>query len=185
MNILGIDLALRNTACFTLDHEYNCIDYCVITSDKKFYDDEGLLVYNSNKLSEFRRMTEADLIYIEGLSLSSASLAKDIIAGNFWYVRTTFHNDTDRVCKIAPPASWRAKVFTVDQKAEIKEYRKNNGGKYTTILKEIALRHIPDDLLEQCKKYLTDNKLSGKFIYDLADAYCIAKYGIMVTYDTK
>jgi hypothetical protein len=185
MNIMGIDLALRNTACVVLDENYNSIDFCILTSDKKLYDDERLLVYNADRLSEFRQRSDTNAIFIEGLSLSSASLAKDIIAGNFWYIRTLFHLDKDIVCNVVAPASWRARVFTVDQKAEIKEFRKNNGGKYTTILKEIALRHVPEDLLEIYKKYLTDSKLSGKFIYDLSDAFCIAKYGIMVNYDTK
>jgi hypothetical protein len=100
-----------------------------------------------------------------------------------WYLKTRFQVELDLSCIVIVPTSWRAKVFTQDQKDELKTYRKENNG-YGTMLKDMALRNVPDDVKKIFKKYLTDNKLADKFIYDLADGFCIAKCGVMLN-DSK
>lgn len=179
MNVVGIDLALRNSASVILDSDFNFVDCCVFTSDKKKIDEEELLVYNHRAISNFMQAGNATKVFIEGLSFNSASLTKDIIAGNFWYLRTRLKEELALSSTIISPASWRAKVFDAEQKAELKEYRKVNKG-YGNMLKEMALRNVPEEVRGHFIKYLTDRKLAGKFIYDLADAYCIAKYGVLI-----
>lgn len=188
MSTTGIDLALRNTACVILSDTFESIDFKIITSDKKLFDKEDLLLYNYaniyNLILENDVYGPNDSICIEGLAFNSPSLTRDLIAGNFWYIKTRLYSDFNVLTEVISPASWRAKIFTADEKAELKEYRKENKG-YGNMLKEIATRHVPSDLFDEFKNYLTSKKLPAKFIYDLSESYCIATYGVILKNDTK
>lgn len=183
MKIVGIDLALRNSALVALDEDLNLINVMIITSSSKKYDGEDLLNYNCKLIIDFVKDNNIHIAMIEGLAFNSTSLAKDIIAGNFWNIRLKLY-ELNKEYHIIAPVSWRAKVFSKEQKDALKTYRKENG-KYNTRLKDTALECVPDNIQKTMKKYLTDNKLSDKFIYDLADAYCIAKHGVLLYNESK
>lgn len=186
MKIVGIDLALRNSACVSLDENNRFLDCIVLTSTADQYDAENLLVYNYNTIFNFINDNES-VVMIEGLAFNSTSLAKDIIAGNFWNIRLGLCKE-DIEYHIVAPASWRAKVFPPEVKERLKTDRKaakTAGITGSKLIKEAALSLVPDNIKKEFKKYLTDNKLNAKFMYDLADAYCIAKYGVILYNESR
>lgn len=187
MKITGVDLALRNSACVSLDENMKFLGCSIITSSVDDYDAEDLLLYNCNSLFSFLGKDAKDgIVMIEGLAFNSTSQAKDIIAGNFWHIRFALYS-MEVEYHIVAPASWRAKVFPKSLKEKIKddrkEYKSNN--KQYKGLKEAALSCVPADVQKRFKKYLTDNKLHVKFMYDLADAYCIATHGVMLYNESR
>jgi hypothetical protein len=184
MRIVGIDLALRNSAAVALDEEYKFLGCKVITSNAKTLDNEDLLIYNRNEILTFCGNSNNLIIIIEGLAFNSPSLAKDIIAGNFWSIKLKLYENGTEYHTV-PPVSWRAKVFSKEQKEELKSFKKENSGKSGLKVKEVALSCVPNNVISEFKKYLTDNKLNVKFLYDLADAYCIAKYGVILYNESK
>ena len=192
MKIVGIDLALRNSACVSLDENCKFIDCKVITSTTSQFDAEDLLLYNCNNIMSFTidgcKDVKSDVIVmIEGLAFNSTSLAKDIIAGNFWHVRFSLYI-REIEYHIVAPASWRAKVFSKEVKDNLKSNKKeakSAGISSSKLVKEAALSMVPKDVQNLFKKYLTDNKLNVKFMYDLADAYCIAKNGVLLYNESR
>jgi hypothetical protein len=192
LKIVGIDLALRNSACVSLDENGNYIDCKVITSTAEDFEAEDLLLYNCNSILGFavdkcKNPKDELIVIIEGLAFSSVSLAKDIIAGNFWHVRFTFYMEEIEY-HIVAPASWRARVFPEDIKSKLKADKKrlkDDGKTNGKLIKEAALSVVPLDVKKDFKKYLTLNKLNDKFMYDLADAYCIAKHGVLLYNESR
>lgn len=192
MKIVGIDLALRNSACVSLDNNGKFLECKIITSTPREYEAEDLLLYNCNNVISFvsnncNDISSDTIVIIEGLAFNSTSLAKDIIAGNFWHIRFALYMKEVEY-HIVAPASWRAKVFTQEVKVKLKSDKKEakiTGGKGNNLIKEAALSMVPLDVQKLFKKYLTDNKLNGKFIYDLADAYCIAMHGVLLYNESR
>lgn len=192
MKIVGIDLALRNSACVSLDDNCNFMDCKVITSSASKIDAEDLLLYNCNNIIPFVTNGCEDvksdvIVMIEGLAFNSTSLAKDIIAGNFWHIRFALYIK-DIEYHIVAPASWRAKVFTKEIKEKLKKDKKEAKAASSSgnlLVKEAALSIVPKNIQNIFKKYLTDNKLNAKFMYDLADAYCIAKNGVLLYNESR
>lgn len=189
---MGIDLALRNSACVSLDDNCNFMDCKVITSSASKIDAEDLLLYNCNNIIPFVTNGCEDvksdvIVMIEGLAFNSTSLAKDIIAGNFWHIRFALYIK-DIEYHIVAPASWRAKVFTKEIKEKLKKDKKEAKAASSSgnlLVKEAALSIVPKNIQNIFKKYLTDNKLNAKFMYDLADAYCIAKNGVLLYNESR
>lgn len=179
MHIVGVDLALRNSACVRLDNNLKLVDQLVITSSAQEYNNEDLLLYNQKCLDKFIGKDKDIIVMIEGLAFNSTSLAKDIIAGNFWNIRLGLYAKNIEY-HIVAPASWRANVFSKELKEKIKNDRKeckDNGKSYAGI-KEAALSCVPKKDQETFKSYLTSNKYSAKFLFDLSDAWCMASYGV-------
>ena len=183
---MGIDLALRNSACVSLDNNGKFLDCIVLTSIASKYDAEDLLIYNYSTIFNFINDKQS-IVMIEGLAFNSTSLAKDIIAGNFWNIRLGLYKEEIEY-HIVAPASWRAKVFPSEVKERLKNDRKEAnvaGIAGSKLIKEAALSIVPDNIKKEFKKYLTDNKLNVKFMYDLADAYCIAKHGVILYNESR
>lgn len=180
IKIIGVDLALRNSAIVVLNSDYSFNSCKVVTSD---YTGEDLLIHNKNEVSSLIDDKENTIVFIEALSFNSASSTRDIMSGNFWYVKASLYEYGIETYSIEP-ASWRSKVFTKEVKEWSKDLRKElrdsgiKGVRYKQVLKDAALKMVPDDVQILFKEYLTTNKIYAKFIYDLADAYCIATHGV-------
>lgn len=194
MNIVSIDLSLRSTALVFLNQtDYT---YELVKSDSKKLNDEKLLQYNWNCINSFIAKHKPDIIAIEGLSFNSVSSSKDLIAGNFWFIRTMIDiHYPDIKLIIVPVLTWRNPLFNKEERKELKDNTKK--------LKDIK------KLIKDCKdkadkqkltldneelilksniKYLTWEKLPIKIreefndvgftkgCFDLTDAYFIAKH---------
>ena len=194
MNVIGIDLSLRSSCIVYLsDNEF---EYRLITSDSKKLNDEELLIYNSNEILKFINRFEPDYIALEGLSFGSISSSKDIIAGNFWHLRTQLFKNWSGKSKIeiVPVLSWRSPLFNKEERASLKE----NTKKMNTLKKSMvgktreekkALAVLNSELVLKTNiKYLTWEKLPEQLKtefdkvgftkggFDCTDAYFIAKH---------
>lgn len=189
MNGIGIDLSLRSTGlCFSSERK---VVFELVQLKKE--NDEELIIESSTKILEFinnlRKKEEVDYINLEGLSFGSTSSSKDILAGNFWFLRCILKTELpDIPLRIIPVSSWRSPLFNKEErrsmkesdqkmkelkklknkdlKDEIKSLDELSSIKHQTYLKlpEIALNNLPKGL-------------TGKNgLYDLTDAYFISRF---------
>lgn len=191
MSFLGIDLSLRSTGLVFLNQDQ--IEYKLITSDAKKLNGEELLLYNIKEILEFIDYHRPKYIGLEGLSFGSVSSSKDILAGNFWYLRTMIYQNYVTP-EIIPVLTWRCPLFNKEERAELK----CNMGLLNELKKQLI--KLPKDekkqllldnelLIERANiKYVTWEKLPepiksdfekigfSKGGFDLTDAYFIADY---------
>ena len=144
---------------------------------------------------EFINKHKPTHIGLEGLSFGSVSGSKDILAGNFWFVRTMISQIfPDIKITIVPVLTWRSKLFTKEERAKLKEYDLEVK-KLKKLLpsmdkesKKIALEQNEEIILKSNIKYVTWEKVPEPFkskfkelkfnkgCFDVTDAYFIAKY---------
>ena len=181
--ILGIDLALRHTGVAILNDDCSLHSLSVLIADNLV--DEQIFIYYENEFTKLFNKYNFTTINIEGLSFGGLSSKKDIIAGLFWYVRLLiykFYGEQISV-NIIPVLSWRNKLFTKTEKQQHRQAKKQLANlqkgcdeyetqkqladiKYQTYLK------LPHEI----QSYI-NNKTSNKtYIYDMTDAYFIAKH---------
>ena len=191
---LAIDLSLRSTGLVCIKQDQ--FDYKLVTSDSKKINDEKLLIYNWNEIEQFINKNRPTYIAIEGLSFGSLSSSKDILAGNFWYVRTKIAElYPDVIVDIIPVLTWRSPLFNKQERLELKENTKKFK-ELKVLIKEVKFKEEKNKILLDNEmiiersniKYLTWEKLpepiKSKFHkigfnkggFDLTDAYFIAKY---------
>lgn len=183
---LGIDLSLRSAGlCF--NNEFKLIQIAKLN-------DEELLIEIANQICSFIHNCKPVEINIEGLSFNSISGSKDIIAGNFWYLRCRIHTEFPTIpINIIPVTQWRNPLFTKEERKMLKEnttfFNKNKISltglkgeerkeaqlknkelemnasiKYNTYLK------LPDDI-----KDIINNITQDAGRWDLTDAYWISR----------
>lgn len=189
---MGIDLSLRSTAVVNINK--NGITYKLVTSSSKNLNDEELLLYNQREIRQIIKSCNPDKIALEGLSFGSLSGSKDILAGNFWMIRSMIKQDfPDIKLTIKPVTSWRNKLFTKDERLELKENTikvkvlKEQIKKMNKIEKTNILIENEELILRSSIKYLTWLKvpepLKSEFKYygfnkgcfDFTDAYFLCK----------
>lgn len=148
---------------------------------------------------EFRDFIKLPIDFtIEGLSFGSLSPSIDLIDANHWILRclikTTFVNST---INIVSPKSWQKNIITKEVASELfKEHpiiRAKRGIKLTTeekklntkskaeirkLSKEFIFNSLPDKVKESFNNYISEKKYSKDAIYDLTDAYWLAKYNL-------
>jgi len=191
--IVAIDLSLRSTGLVALQ-DNRILEYDVITSDAKKLNKEELLIFNSLKIMDFIDKYQPDKIGLEGLSFGSISSSKDILAGNFWKLRTDIFKAGYPIDIIAV-LTWRSSLFNKEERKLLKE----NSKKLKLLRKEWKLitdkvektQILKDNnelILNSNIKWLTWLKLPAnireefekvgfsKGGADLCDAYFIARY---------
>jgi hypothetical protein len=191
MSFLGIDLSLRSTGLVFLNQDH--IEYKLITSDAKKLNDEELLLYNIKEILAFIDYHRPKYIGLEGLSFGSVSSSKDILAGNFWCLRTAIYEKLTTP-DIIPVLTWRSKLFDKVERAELKrnmELVKELKKEVAKLPKEEKKQLLLDNelLIERANiKYVTWEKLPEpiksdfhkvgftKGGFDLTDAYFIADF---------
>lgn len=194
-NIISIDLSLRSTGI--LYSNGITVKFRLIESDKKKHNDEILLSYNSNEIIKFIYdvCPQPDIIVIEGLSFNSISSSKDILAGNFWYVRTQLKKEFPKVkLLIVPVSEWRSVIFNKEErkqltenKKELKKLEEDMKDLTSSQKKDMAL-YNEELILKSNIKYLCWEKIvepyKTKFkeygfkkgTFDLTDAFFINQY---------
>ena len=107
--IMGIDLAMRTSGVTLLSSD---VQFRLIKCSSDQYKDEDVMIYNWQKIKELILEFNPEHIVIEGLSYDSISGSKDIIAGNFWYIRTRIKIEfPDINVHIVSVKSWREPLF--------------------------------------------------------------------------
>ena len=166
-DIIGIDLSLRSTGIVRLSLDGYLLDFGIVRSPKKT--EEDLLIYNSKNIMDFIRKDDVYSVALEGLSHGGKSSMKDMIDGNFWMVRCAIkkYNNKIRIGAI-PVLSWRNKILS---KKEQKDARKIKDGLKIYVVNKLDVK-IEHKFLE----YLKQENLPNRSLYDLSDAYFVAKH---------
>jgi hypothetical protein len=195
MNSLGIDLSLRSTGlCFIQNDD---IHFKLVQPSEKIYNDEKLVIHITDEIINFIQSFDIlpDVINIEGLSYGSISSNIDIISGNHWYLRCKlFQLYPEIEIKVVPVQSWRAPLFSKEQrkimkdcneelkivKQESKKLKGDEKKKYLLTNESVILG---SNVKHQTWLKLTEdvqNKIyeitTKKDIYDLTDSYFIATF---------
>lgn len=183
MITIGIDPSLRSSALVTLNSNTGeLLDFIVIQNNRKDIKTENLILSNVTSMMDFiencyNDYGAIDKVLLENLSLNSKSLAMDQLSAQTWYIRLKLLELKYEYGTIAP-MSWKAKLFTQDEKKFLSDLKKTDKKQYRVQLKEIAMKHVDDISLSKFDTYIADNKYKKTTIYDLTDAYCIAKHAV-------
>lgn len=181
--IISIDLSLRSTGAVAIDDEKNLIDFALVKSCNKpckyaeVFNGEELISYNTKRIMEFiekKSMNSIDAILIEGLSFGSLSGSKDILAGNFWYLRVRLKERFPGVpIHIIPVQTWRNKILS-KQDREIAKGLYGKKWAKQAVVEKLPKRKVKERFLEHIKAhgYCKDS------LFDLADAYGIGIYWV-------
>lgn len=192
---IGIDLSLRSTGLVCLSETGEYIDKKLIQPNPDIYNNEELIIYIWKEIKSFIDLYKPSHIGLEGLSFSSLSSSKDIMAGNFWYIRIKIREEyPNTILKIIPVLTWRNHLFDKEERKTLKE----NENKAKELKKELIklepkekkrkLEENQELLLKSNIKYLTWEKLPkelaeefkkigfNKGCYDVTDAYFITKH---------
>lgn len=194
MRTLSIDLSLRSTGLCFIDDSDN-VFFKLITTSKDKFTDEKTLIYNWYEIWCFILEHQPTHIVIEDLSYDSISSSKDLINGNFWYIRANIvETFPDMILDIITVAEWRNPLFSKEERKQLVDDKKK-----TKELKRLLLTLPKEDkkllvleneqlILNADIKYLTYQKLSSnvklniesittnKSKFDLCDAYFLNKH---------
>lgn len=177
---IGLDLSMRSNGVVVLDvsKDDELVDFKIVTHKDAI--EEELLCYNTsevlNFLSKYNEESLIKTVNIEYLALNAMCLRKDVLFANYWFIRyhtKKFLDDKDIEYTNPTVAQWRQYVIFPERAKEIKEAGENAKGwqKIETV------KCLPDDVRESFLKYVKETKgVKKDAIYDLADAYFIAKY---------
>jgi hypothetical protein len=191
---VGIDLSLRSTGLVYMGKNGE-VKYKLVMSDSKNLNDEELLIYNAHEIYKFIKKCNPSKIALEGLSFNSVSSSKDIIAGNFWYLRAELCKlCPDIEVEIVPVLTWRSKLFNKEERTLLKENNtkvKELKKVLMTLPKEEKTKAVLENeqlILNSDIKYVTWAKLPEPYksefhkigirkgCYDLSDAYHICNH---------
>lgn len=185
--VLGIDLSLRSTG-LCCNNKFQLIQISDLN-------DEELIIEIYNRIKDFISIEKPNNINLEGLSLDSISRAKDIIQGNFWYLRCRLKIDFFNIpVNIVSVKSWRNPLFSKEEKKEMLQAKKSLK-KLKLEIKNLTKTEKKNILLENEKLILLSNIKYQTFLklpsniqtkikeinikdgkYDLCDSYFISKY---------
>lgn len=173
--MIGIDLSLRSSGLVRLDDDNNLLDFDVVSVCNKKYvqgvNDEEMLIYIADKIVYFvERNNDKEAVAIEGLSFQSASSSKDLVWGNFWFLRVRLRMlYPDMLIGVIPVISWRNPLLSNLTKEERKKLKGNK-------MKQHCVELLPTDVKELFSDYVMKHDLKEEAIYDLTDAYFLAKF---------
>lgn len=167
---LGIDQSKRSTGCVLLDSRGELHSYLLVGEAK--LDNEELIIHQfasvagwlGDILDEYDELSAL----IEGLAFGSVGSGKDFLAGLQWYFRARFFTLYGFLGTV-PVSMWRSKVLTKEEQREAKLEGKNG-------LKLATVRKLPMGVLVKFEEYVAKNKFKKDSLFDLNDAYHIAKH---------
>lgn len=179
--LVSIDMSLRSTGIVVMNSKNILVDYHIIKTFPKtdegdydqMIDHEDTILSVTEKVMEIIDSVDTRRVVIEGLSFGGKSGMKDVIAGLFWCIRSQIRHEHPYILIGAIPVlSWRSKVLTPK---EVKEAKTKFSPKNKAI-KKATLEKLPKNIKVQFENYLESKELHNDHIYDLTDAYFMAKY---------
>lgn len=178
--IIGIDLSLRSTGIVVLNEREELQSFKLIQSPKKQYQSqEESIINNATEICKFIKESSYDMGYaidgiaLEGLSYGGVSGSKDVLYGNYWVLRCALYTNFKCSQTIIPVAKWRASVITPNEKRKLFE----KYGKGSVSLKQGCVDKLPSYVFDKFGSYIESLKdIKKASIYDLSDAYWIAKF---------
>jgi len=170
--IIGIDQSKRSTAVVCMDLAGRLVDFLLINPPKEL-DGEVLISYQWDLIDSFVSAYQKDLkgIALEGLSFNSVGSGKDLLAGIFWAVRLNLYKKFPEIpVGVIPSASWRSAFIDKEKRKKIKELGIKDG------LKKATVDELPFEVRVRFENYIRENGIKKEALWDLADAFGIAKY---------
>lgn len=198
--IVGIDLSLRKTGIVCLNGKGNLIGFNLNICPVE-YKNEDILIYNQSNIVQFLdnygiSNDAKNIIAVEGLSFNSPSSAADLISANWWILKFNLKTKYSNIdTKIITSSSWKSKVFTTEEVQSINkefpiirakkgikltsdEKKENNKtkAKMKVKVKNLIVSKIPTNIRTDFDNYIKENKYPKDSLFDLSDAYWIARY---------
>lgn len=169
---LGIDQSKRSTGLVLLDNDGELKDFRLICPSMNL-DGVELGAYQLDWYSDFLYYNGLDLnppkvALIEGLSFGAIGGAKDILAGLNWAFRIHSLKHYKFYLGVCPVSQWRSKVLSKEEQREAKQTKDG--------LKKFVVNKLPVDVREAFTEYVKSKCFKKDSLYDLADAYFLAKH---------
>ena len=176
-NIASIDLSLRSTGICITDEKGSLIEYQLISNMEE--KNEQLVIKNTKDIIHFLKDYDTDLkhIVIEGLAFMGVSSSKDIIYGNFWYLRCLLYlTFPDIPVTIVTVTQWRKPFISKERAKELKDSFKENPKAKKDWQKKECVRILPEELKIKFEDYIKKLGVKKDAIYDLSDSYFIGQW---------
>lgn len=173
--ILGIDLSMRSSGLVVLEPDASLHAFSLLKTDKDTWeDDRDLLLYvEARVLWLLQHCPGVTHIFLEGLSFAGKSAKRDVIDGLHWHLRAELRRHyPDVALTPVPVTTWRSRVLDKQQQRDAKAAHKTRG------LKEACVRELPAEVQRTFKAHVKTQKFPPTSVYDLTDAYWIARYGL-------
>jgi hypothetical protein len=194
LKYVGIDQSKRSTAAVSLNDDGEMVGFTLISPSMDM-DKEELIAYQWYELNNFLSVQACNsllAIALEGAAFSAGGSSSDLLWGIQWFLRTSIYiNYPEIPIGIITPASWRASIVHIEDQ---RTYKAMYGGKIG--LKHAVKEKLPTSVLTAFVDYLeayknSINMAKGKeigsrskeylkSIYDLADAWGIARHRWMI-----
>ena len=176
--LVSMDMSMRSSGLVAMTPRNEVIGFEVIkTTLADFPDHEDMMIYVAGEtmrfINEFCGDPDGDIFVIEGLSHGAKSGSKDVIAGLFWFIRSTIWTTFPKMpIGAIPVTSWRSKIVTTADK----KFAKENYSPKKDAIKIATVKKLPADMLEYFTSYIEQAGIHKDSIYDLTDAYFLGVY---------
>ena len=171
---VAMDMSMRSSGLVCLKKKTDeLVDFKVLKTDRKDYGDfhERLIADISRDTVDFIEKHDADVFVIEYLALSRKSAVADVIAGLHWGIRTRINEDSPHVLiGTITVTEWRAHTVPIEIRRAAKDKYPRDHNKW------MVVDQLPYHIADTFEKYVKDNKMPEKTIFDLADAYYLGVY---------
>ena len=197
--LVSVDPSLRSSGVCAFSSDGQLVDFTVIRSDGLTAEDT--LIHNGNRFIEFcdsLPYAPTKMVF-EGLSFGAKSGEKDILWGNFWYLRCLAKIRYGVPTDIYQVSAWRSPLFTkadrlalkesakklAEQKVPLKglkgEIRKetienNRVLELAASIKEATYVKLPESISMLFEDRIRNVGLPEPSKYDLADAFFIGRH---------
>lgn len=191
---LGIDQSKRCTACVVIESDGSLED-CELICAPQGLEGYDVIDYQWDKFCLFYESLGdiVDSAAIEKLALNASGSSKDLLAGLNYGFQWQANKAYGLFLGVVPVTSWRSKVLDKDEQREAKASGKD-GLKWAVFNKLPAtVRKQFADVVEEAKDYILQAKdkkwkpgsksmVYQTALWDLADAYWLARYLLTIKY---
>lgn len=173
--VVGIDLALRRTGVVALALDGSLCHHSVFGNSDRDISPEDLLRYNQKQLAELLdnpAILPGAVVALEGLVFGGSKVSADRTAANHWLTRLAITERGHRM-NVIHPRIWQHDVITPAARQQVATLK---GFPRRKALKEVVVACLPPEVIYDFNYYVSSNGLPYDALWDLADAYFIAKY---------
>lgn len=173
----AIDLSLRSTGITIMGEDGSLIEYQLIANLTE--KNEEIIIKNTKDTIKFLKDYDTDLshIIVEGLAFMGVSSNKDILYGNYWYLRCSLSLTFPNIpVTIVPVTQWRKDCISKERAKELKVIYGANPKLKKNWQKIECLGLLPKDVKIKFEEYVSKGGFKKDSIFDLTDSYFIAKW---------